>query len=68
MPRKKSAAFNPLPPCFYAQIKHKIGKNMNSFPQHCEHHYKKVFIESFHLSGHTFSFRWTVQDLGVLLV
>ena len=26
-----------------------------------------VLNESFHLSGHTFRFRWTVQDLEVFL-
>ena len=35
---------------------------------YCEHHNQKVLIESFHLSGHTFRFRWTVQDLEVFLV
>ena len=37
---------------------------MNSVQQQRE----KVLIESFHLSGHTFRFRWTVQDLEVFLV
>ena len=41
----------------------KKQKNMNSVQQQLEHHYQKVLIESFHLSGHTFRFRWTVQDL-----
>ena len=27
-----------------------------------------VLIESLHLNGHTFRFRWTVQDLEVFLV
>ena len=27
-----------------------------------------ILTESFHLSGHTFRFRWTVQDLEVFLV
>ena len=57
-----------LLPCFSVQIKHKISKNMNSVQQQCEHHHYKVLIESFHLSGHTFMFRWTVQDLEVFLV
>ena len=41
---------------------------MNSVQQQCEHHHQKVLIESFHLSGHTFRFCWTVQDLEVFLV
>ena len=40
--------------------RNKIGKNTNA-----EHHHA---LESFHLSGHTFRFRWTVQDLEVFLV
>ena len=40
---------------------------MNSVQQQHEHHHQKVFIESFHLSGHTFRFRWTVLDLEVFL-
>ena len=38
---------------------------MNSVQQQREHHHWKVLVESFHLSGHTFRFRWTVQDLEV---
>ena len=53
---------------FSVQIKHEIGKNINSVQQQCEHHHQKVLIESFHLSGHTFMFRWPVQDLEVFLV
>ena len=41
---------------------------MNSVQQQCEHHHKKVLIKSFHLSGHTFRFCWTVQDFEVFLV
>ena len=41
---------------------------MNSVQQQCEHHHQKVLIESFHLSGHTFRFHWTVQDLEVFMV
>ena len=41
---------------------------MNSVQQLHEHHHQKVLIESFHLSGHTFRFRWTVQDLEAFLV
>ena len=41
----------------------KQNKNMNSVQQQLEHYYQKILIESFHLSGHTFRFRWTVQDL-----
>ena len=52
-------------PCSSVQIKHKTCKNMNSIQHRCEHHHQKVLIESFHLSGHTFRFCWTVQDLGV---
>ena len=40
---------------------------MNSVQQQHEHLHQKVLIGSFHLSGHTFSFRWTVQDLEVFL-
>ena len=36
---------------------------MNSVLQQGEKHHYKVRIESFHLCGHTFRFRWTVQDL-----
>ena len=36
---------------------------MNCVQQQREHHHKKILIENFHLSGHTFRFRWTVQDL-----
>ena len=50
------------------KMKHKIYKNMNCVQQQCECHHLKVFIESFRLSGHTFRFRWTVQDLEVFLV
>ena len=39
---------------------------MNSVQQRCEHHNCNVFIS--YLSGHTFRFRWTVQDLEVFLV
>ena len=49
-------------------MKYKICENMNSVQQQCEHHYLKVLIESFHLSGYTFRFCWTVQDLEVALV
>ena len=38
---------------------------MNFVQQQHEHHHQKVLIESFHLSGHTFRFRWTAQDLEV---
>ena len=48
-----------------AQIKYKIGKNVNSVQQQCEHHHQKVLIKSFHLSGYTSRFCWTVQDLEV---
>ena len=41
---------------------------MNSVQQLSEHRHQKVLIESFHLSGHTFRFRWMVQDLEVFLV
>ena len=41
---------------------------MNSVQQQCEHHHWKGLIESFHLSGHTFRFHWTVQDLEIFLV
>ena len=53
---------------FTDMLVHKNSKNMNSVQQQCEHHHQKVFIQSFHLSGHTFRFRWTVQDLEVFLV
>ena len=43
-------------------------KHMNSVQQQREHHHQKVLTESFHLSGHTFRFCWTVQDLEVFLV
>ena len=36
---------------------------MISVQQHHEYHHQNVLIESFHLSCHTFRFRWTVQDL-----
>ena len=41
---------------------------MNSVQQQLEHYYQKILIESFHLSGHTFRFRWTVQDLEYSLL
>ena len=50
------------------QIKHKNCPNMKSAQQQCKHQHQKVLIESFHLSGHTFRFRWMVQDLEVFLV
>ena len=55
---------------FFCPIKHKICKNMNFVQQQCEHHvhHLKILIESFHLSGHTFRFDWTVQELVVFLV
>ena len=40
---------------------------MNCVQQQCEHHHRKVLIESFRLSGHTFRFRWTVQELDIFL-
>ena len=46
----------------------KIGKNMNCVQQQHERHHWTVLIDSFHLSGHTFRFRWIVQDLEVFLV
>ena len=55
----------PSLPCFSVQIQHKICKNMNSVQQQSEHHHWKVLIKNFHLSGHTFIFRWIVQDLEV---
>ena len=40
---------------------------MNSVEQQCEPHHWKVPIESFHMSGHTFSFRWMVRSfLGLV--
>ena len=33
---------------------------MISVPQQHEHHHQKVLIKSFHLSGHTFRFCWTI--------
>ena len=41
---------------------------MNSVQQQWGHHHWKVLIEIFHLSGHTFRFPWTVQDLQNVLV
>ena len=41
---------------------------MNSVQQQGERQHWKVLIESFHLNGDTFRFRWTVQDLEVFLV
>ena len=41
--------------CFSVQIKHKIYKHMSSAQQQRERRHWKVLIESFHLSGHTFS-------------
>ena len=41
---------------------------MNSVQQQREHCHQKLLIKSFHLSGHTFRFCWTVQDLEVFLV
>ena len=40
---------------------------MKSVQQQCEHHHYEV-PKSFHLSGHTFRFCWTVQDLDLGLV
>ena len=54
--------------CVSVQMKQNTYKNMNSIQQQREYHHQKVLIESFHLSGHTFRFRWTVQDLEVFLV
>ena len=48
------------------QIKHKIGKSIDSVQEQCEHNHPKVLIESFHLSGHTFRFHWTFQDLELV--
>ena len=31
--------FKPFTACFSAQIKHKIGKNINFVQQRCEHHH-----------------------------
>ena len=39
---------------------------MNSVQQQREPHHYKVLFESFHLSGHTVTFHWTVQDLHFL--
>ena len=41
---------------------------MKAVQQQRERHHWKVLIKSFHLSGHTFRFRWTVQDLEVSLL
>ena len=41
---------------------------MNSVQQLHEHHHEKVLIQRFHLSGHTFRFHLTVQDLEVLFL
>ena len=41
---------------------------MNSVQQQHGHHHYNVLIDSFYLSGHTLRFRWTVQDLEVILV
>ena len=40
---------------------------MKSVQQQSEHHNQKALNESFHLSGHTFRFRLTVQDLWSVL-
>ena len=53
--------------CFSVQIKQTLQKNINSVLQQRGHHHQKVLIESFHLNGHTFRFRCTVQDLEVFL-
>ena len=53
---------------FHIKIANKNCKNMNSVQQQWEHHHYKVLIQSFHSSGHTFRFCWTVQDLEVFLV
>ena len=55
-------------PSFSVQIKHKMCKNMNSVQQQSEYHHQKALMESFHLNGHTFRFRWIVQDLEVFVV
>ena len=62
--------------CFTFQTKHNICKHTNTHTHTHTHmnsvqqreHHKKVLIESFRLSGRTFRFRWTVQDLKVFLV
>ena len=53
---------------FSVHVTNKNFTNMNSVQQQYEHHGQKVLIKSFHLSGHTFRFHWTVQDLEVFLV
>ena len=64
-------------PCSSVQIEHNICKNMNSTCSACLattwtrpplESTDEYLIKSFHLSGHTFQFRWTVQDLEVFLV
>ena len=54
-------------PCFSVQIKHKNCKNTNFVQEQHGYHHWKVHIESFRLSGHTFRFRCTVQELEVFL-
>ena len=58
----------PSLPCLSVQIKRDICQNMNCVQQQREHHHWKVLIKSFHSSGHTFRFDWTVLDLEVFMV
>ena len=40
---------------------------MNFVQQQHEHHHKKVLIQSFHLSGHTFRFRLQENELSSVI-
>ena len=46
-------------PCFFVQIKQDICKNNVNTT------IRNYSFRNFHLSGHTFIFRWMVQDLEV---
>ena len=61
-----SLTFNLLS-CFSVKLNIKVATTNKFVQQQCEHYHYKVLIKSFHLSGHTFRFRWTVQDLEVFL-
>ena len=58
--------FNLSLPCFSIQIKNKFCKTLTPVQHQCGQRHYKVPIESFHLSGHTFRFHWSDQDLKVL--
>ena len=47
-------------------MKEEINERMKK-QEVCEHHHQKVLTESFHLSGHTFSFGLQENELSSVL-